>query len=66
MKPGSILQFSPSCLANITQQDMVEELVVILRLPIPPNSNAANIDDFYHCAVVSRCFFLGDLSISMC
>ncbi|KAF7508017.1 hypothetical protein GJ744_009914 [Endocarpon pusillum] len=54
MKPGLILQFSPSCLANITQQDMAEELVVILRLPKPPNSNIANIDDFYHCAVVTK------------
>jgi hypothetical protein len=53
IKVGSVVRFSPSCVADIAHQDMVEQLVVILKL-----SNACSLsnpynDDLYHCAVVS-------------
>jgi hypothetical protein len=52
VKAGSILQFSPSCLADITQNDMVEELVVVLRLSTSSSSIMTDDHDLYHCAVV--------------
>jgi hypothetical protein len=55
---GSVLQFSPSCLADITQHDMVEELVVILRLSTSYSSFTVGGDALYHCAVVSSLIFL--------
>lgn len=58
VNPGSVLLFSPSCLADITQHDMVEELVVILRLPTSSSSITANGGDLYHCAVVSNFLLL--------
>ncbi len=53
VKAGSILRYSPNCLADITRHDMVDESVVILRLSTLSSSHLANGDDFYHCAVVS-------------
>jgi hypothetical protein len=54
LQPGTVLQFSPSCLADITQHDMTEELVVILRLSTSYSSFIVGVDALYHCAVVSR------------
>jgi hypothetical protein len=53
VKAGSILLFSPSCLPDIAHHDMVEELVVVLRLSTSCSPIMADGNDLYHCAVVS-------------